>query len=131
MAIAAEDGKEWYGVLTVPSKQNSWVSQHVIPHLAIEGYDGLPMGVPAFVNSFEKFILQYNGAEIIADWPSDLEHFCYMMTFAGEKAGFRIPIECSMRLIRSGNLQPEIPHNALSDARALREWYLGYTGSYN
>lgn len=124
MAIAAEDGKEWYGVLTVPSKQNAWVSQHVIPFLAIENYTGLPMGVSGFVNSFERFIIQYNGAEVIADWPADLEHFCYMMTYAGEKAGFRIPIECTMQLIRSGNLEPEIPHNALSDARALRDWHL-------
>lgn len=124
MAIVAEDGREWYGILPVADKLVEWVEEHVRPVLDIEGFSNSRLTVSAFQASLARFLTNYNGAEFIADWPSDLEHLCHMMTYAGMKAGYRIPIECTMRLIHGGNTKPLIPHNALSDARALRDWYM-------
>lgn len=31
-------------------------------------------------------------------------------------------VPCDMRLITSGQFEPELPHNALSDATALMQW---------
>lgn len=119
MALVSEYRHEWYQVRKMTGAPGEWVSEHVIPKL-----DKLPLDGPEFRASFAAFIGQFSGCEIIADWPADFEHFCALLSGAGAAAGFSIPIECTMRLIRGGDIQPENPHNALSDARALRDWYL-------
>lgn len=123
LAIVSEDGREWYGVLPLPFEIHPWVQEHVVPFLDIEDkfflYDQF-----SFQQSLAKFLVHFPDAEIIADWPADFEHLCYMMSYSGQMTGWRIPINCTMRLINSGDLKSEIPHNALSDARALRDWYL-------
>lgn len=124
LALVAEDGREWYGVLPLPGKIDKWVQEHVVPFLDIEGKYSLYALKHEFQASLAKFLIQFPDAEIIADWPSDFEHLCYMMTYAGQQAGWRIPINCTMRLKRIDGVKPEIPHNALSDARALKEAYL-------
>lgn len=122
MGIVASDGHEFYAVKTIPSDPHPWVAEHVLPFLAIEGYDAEP--APDFMHEFSKFMWRYNGAEVIADWPADFEHFCNLLTWNGMEAGWRIPIEVTMRLLRgSPDISPQIPHNALSDARALRDWH--------
>jgi len=119
MALVSDDGREWYQVRKMTTAPGEWVSQHVIPKLGklpLEGYE--------FRASFAAFIGGFNGAEVIADWPADFEHFCALLSGVGMEAGFSIPLECTMRLIRGGDIEPTIPHNALSDARALRDWYM-------
>lgn len=127
MAIVAEDGREWYGVLPLPDKMHPWVREHVFPFLAHPDGPKLPnryANKHEFQSSLAKFLAQFPDAEIIADWPSDFEHLCYMMTYAGQQAGWRIPINCTMRLERVSGIESEIPHNALSDARALKQAYM-------
>lgn len=123
MGIAAEDGHEFYAVKAIPAEPHPWVLEHVLPFLHIQGYD--PEPAPDFNEQFALFMFRYNGCEVIADWPADFEHFCNQLTFSGAAGGWRLPIECTMRLVRSGVdvADGEIPHNALSDARALRDWY--------
>lgn len=120
LALVAEDGCEWYGVLPLPAKIDKWVAEHVIPFLDIDSKYAL-YDEPAFQASLAKFLSQFPDVEIIADWPADFEHLCSMLSY---EAGFRISINCTMRLVRIPGIKPEIPHNALSDARALKEAYL-------
>lgn len=124
LALVSEDGREWYGILPTPDIPDKWVGEHVYPFLDIADYPDARMTAPAFQASLAKFLIQFPDAEIIADWPSDFEHLCYMMTYAGQQAGWRIPINCTMRLIRVEGIEPAIAHNALSDARALKEAYM-------
>jgi hypothetical protein len=42
----------------------------------------------------------------------------------GKRGGFKESFPCTMVLINTPEVKPEVPHNALSDARALRDWYL-------
>ncbi len=120
MALVSEEGHEWYQVRKMLTAPGEWVSQHVIPKL-----DKLPLEGHEFRASFAAFISQFNDCEIVADWTADLEHFCALLSGVGMEAGFSIPIECTMRLVRGDDtIQPENPHNALSDARALRDWWL-------
>lgn len=123
LALVSEDGREWYGVLPLPRHIHPWVAEHVIPFLDIDGKYTL-YDLDSFQSSLAKFLIQFPDAEIIADWPSDFEHLCYMMTYAGQQAGWRIPINCTMRLVRVEGIESAIPHNALSDARALKEAYM-------
>lgn len=120
MALVSEAGHEWYQVRKMTGAPGEWVSKNVIPKL-----DKLPLEGHEFRASFQAFISRFGGAEIVADWPADFEHFCALLTGVGAEAGFSIPIECTMRLVRGDDtIQPENPHNALSDARALRDWWL-------
>jgi hypothetical protein len=123
MALVSDDGEEWYQVRKMTSLPGEWVSENVIPKL-----DKLPLENHEFRASFHAFISRFNGAGIIADWPADFEHFCELLSGIGADAGFSIPLECTMHLIRGGEIEPDNPHNALSDARALRDWYLALNG---
>lgn len=124
LALVSENGWEFYQVKTKPGKLNSWVQAHVIPFLAIDGHDGKPVGDDIFSDLLAHYLLQFPNAEIIADWPADIEHLCAALTYQGERAGWRIPGEFKFILKRVSGIKPEIPHNALSDARALKEAYL-------
>lgn len=120
LALVAEDGREWYGVRDLPEDVNPWVREHVLPFL-----DGAQMDADDFTDSLLAFLVDFNDAEIVADWPADFEHLAAQMTDMGAAHSFNMPIECTMRLIITPELHPTIPHNALSDARALRDWYMG------
>jgi hypothetical protein len=127
MGIAAEDGREWYRVMEMTDEPHPWVAQHVLPVLTPPNSVFLanPVDVTDFAASLHKFLRQFQEPEVVADWPADLEHFANLLTFTGMKAGFRLQWGCTMRLLARGvDLFPEVPHNALSDARALRDWYL-------
>lgn len=120
MALVTDTGEEWYQVRKMTTAPGEWVSQHVIPKLG-----KLPLDGPEFRESFRAFITRFNGCAVIADWPADFEHFCALLSDAGADAGFSIPLECTMQLVRGDDtIEPENPHNALSDARALRDWYM-------
>ncbi len=120
MALVSDDGREWYQVRKMVTAPGEWVSINVIPKL-----DKLPLESHEFRASFATFIGQFDGCEVIADWPADFEHFCFLLSGVGAEAGYSIPLECTMRLVRGDDtIQPAIPHNALSDARALRDWWV-------
>jgi hypothetical protein len=58
------------------------------------------------------------------DWPADFEHLMRLMCGCHYGDSFMIP--CTMQLIVTpvGEPKPTVPHNALSDAIALRDWHL-------
>lgn len=120
MALVGDRGAEWYCVVDVPKQPAPWVAEHVIPHLGEE-----PVGIKAFQFSLEAFLLEADGAEIYADWPEDFTHLSRALSAISARRGYKLLLTCSMHLIESGELRPAVPHNALSDARALRDWHMG------
>jgi hypothetical protein len=124
LALVSECGREFYQVLRIPAKRPEWVSRNVIGYLPIEDHDGKPVGEDIFSDLLAHYLLQFPNAVIIADWPADIEHLCAAMTYQGSRAGWRIPGEFTFKLVRCAGCNPAIPHNALSDARALKEAYL-------
>jgi hypothetical protein len=92
-----------------------WVRDNVWPVLSkapIE-YEQLQLKAVAYINEHED-------AQIVADWPSDIEFLCRVLNLGhgnmyplrGNKLRFLI----DLRLNSNDSL---IPHNALADARAI------------
>lgn len=113
MAAVSDDGREWYEVLPLPDKVNPWVAEHVVPLL-----DKEPIGEWEFRASLHRFLKQFDRPIIVADWYTDLAHF--FACFAGRNHSETFQYECSAELRLIDNIISVRPHNALSDARAIR-----------
>lgn len=118
LALVADNGDELYVSFGEPKEPHPWIKEHVLPYIA--------WGNPILADPMAEvclFLGRWKGAEIVADWPTDIEHLCRVITFAHNPEGFRIPGEYTFRLItRMDDYASEVPHNALSDARALRDY---------
>lgn len=126
IALVSGDGDEWYRIAPLLAEYDPWVAEHVVPYLRkTEGTATYaPTDMEELAASLEAFLKDFRGAEIIADWPADFEHFANLLSEIGKNGGFKEAFPCTMKLINvPGQLKPEVPHNALSDARALRDWY--------
>ena len=115
LALVSDQGSEFYTVLDLPSKVHPWVAEHVVPFLML---DPEPDHLSRF--RLKHFLEKHAGEPIIADWPEDFVHLLNCMC---EPNGVSFQIEMDMTLVNSGELKPEVPHNALSDARALMYWH--------
>jgi len=121
MAIMAADGKEWYEVLPCENP-GPWVAENVIPILGKE-----PIPKKLFQWELHKFLMKYNSVHLIADWPEDIAHFCEaLITAPGQR--INTP-SLTMEIWRDLDAVSEIPHNALSDARAIRDKYLSMSAT--
>lgn len=125
IGLVAANDDELYIVRNIRSNitYHPWVAENVLPRLAYAGHTGAPLDDTEFMRQFSLFAYKYRDSRIIADWPADIEHFCNCLTFGGMKNGFRCPANFTFRLIdRQHSYASELEHNALSDARALRNY---------
>lgn len=113
MALVSEEGHEWYEVL--PCKNPiAWVKKNVIPVLGNKPLTG-PMRLS---QSLYEFLRTFDTVHIVADWPEDISHFCMaLLTLPGERINTP-PL--TMEILRVDSVS-DLPHNALHDARAIRE----------
>ena len=128
LALVPEDGEEFYVTLICPDPLHKWVERNVMPFL-----DHVPVGLIAprmgrreAADSLSAYLAADPEPEIIADWPEDFTLFCaLLMTGPGDMV--RVP-PLTLRLIPlpgfSTSANSAVPHNALHDARSLREHYL-------
>jgi hypothetical protein len=126
LALASDDGAHWYGVHPDVDQPNAtpWVKEHVLPLLrAMPETAGGFGDEPEFRASLKEYLLTRSGATIWADWPDDFAHLMRLMSGPSYPDSFMIP--CTMHLVVTpdGEPKPVIPHNALSDAVALRDWH--------
>lgn len=118
MALVDRNGREWYEVLPC-RRPTPWVAANVIPVLQRE-----PISNQAFQTSLGRFLRRYSDLQIVADWPEDISFFCNaLITGPGECLAVPpptfqvVPIES----------KSELSHNALADARAIRNAHLAMT----
>ncbi len=125
LALVASNGEEFYKVYQIPKNPHPWVQENVIPHLLwSRNLDPVVARTKLdFLRDFALFAYRFKNAEIVADWPADIEHFCRLLTYDGAANGFRVPANFTFKLIdRQHDYISETPHNALSDARALKQY---------
>lgn len=121
VGLVAADGREFYEVLgccaPVP-----WVQEHVMPFLVQDQVTRRTLQ-----NKLQKWLHCYDSIELVADWPTDIEHFCSLLII-GPGQYLLIPpltIELITHLANTASTS-ELPHNALADAKALRDMEMAY-----
>jgi hypothetical protein len=128
LALVPEHGdQEFYVALTLPETLHPWVERHVVPYLG-----SIPGGPEAQLSRREAaarladYLSRDPDPLIVADWPDDLGYFCALITTGpGEMA----PVgPLKFQLLSNPGFSPaansRVPHNALHDARALRDFVL-------
>lgn len=128
VGLAAEAGEDYYVALPLPEAIEPWVERHVVPYLF-----SVP---PEQDNRLDRIaaaydIARYLGGDpdplIVADWPEDIALFCRLLMPAANdvidlpRLGFDYVRTPGFATARAS----KVPHNALHDARALREHLLG------
>jgi hypothetical protein len=110
---------EFYAARHIKSPCNDWVREHVLPVLRTTMRP--PVGFKA---AFQDFVVRYPDCEVICDWHTDAEYFCELL--AGHDYGSSLDFPCTVRILKTpkeGGPTSVTPHNALDDARGLRDWY--------
>ena len=127
LALVPEDGsEEFYATLACDAAMDAWVERHVVPYL-----DTVPTGLVSPRLSQEQaamavaaWIGEDPEPEIVVDWPEDIAYFCRLLTIG---PGRMVPVPpITFRLVPMGNFSTAansaVPHNALHDARSLRDY---------
>lgn len=130
LALVPEDGgEELYLTFDCAGPFDPWVERNVMPYLDhVPDALRLPrVGREPAARAIAMYLAHDDEPEIVADWPSDIELFCGLLSIA---PGRMVAIsQLGFRLIRLGSFSPaensDVPHNALHDARALREHVMG------
>jgi hypothetical protein len=112
-------GFDWYECMETADPYDEWVAANVIPILGKP-----PLSKKEFRASFKAFISWFDRPEIICDWHTDIMHFCSLLE--GESFEDSIPFNGTFKVIHTPEEEPksDVPHNALSDAKALMYWHL-------
>ena len=125
LALVPDDGDELY--LTLRSEQPllQWVERHVLPYL-----DTVPeqLSCPRLnrgdaAGALERYLRHDSDPLIVADWPEDIAQFCNLLIVGpGQMVDLRHVVFQLMPLSNfSTAANSKVPHNALHDARALRD----------
>ena len=117
MALVAMDDNEFYEVLKYHHiKYDPWVEENVVPILNKE-----PITKTEFQQKLQYFLSLYDAVHVIADWPDDLKYF-NMALITGPGLCMNTPSKLTMEVDRTlSSDYSEVPHNALEDARAIKE----------
>ncbi len=110
---------EFYRELEMRSQLHPWVKDNVVPHMT---------EVAVTRSKFQSDLAEYlwsfkQDVTIIADWPDDIRYFCEsLVTGPGMMISFvnNIKFELDFGI----QYESQVPHNALHDARGIREYFL-------
>jgi hypothetical protein len=125
LALVPDDGDELYLTFQTDEPILDWVQLNVLPYL-----DTVPeqLSCPRLsrrdaAHALERYLRHDGHPLIVADWPEDVSQFCELMiTGPGQMVDIR---DVTFRLTPLSNFSTaansKVPHNALHDARSLRD----------
>ena len=126
LALVPEDGsEEFYITLECEGQLDTWVERHVIPFLDMvpEALKGPRLNRRAAAEALAQWLSHDGAPDIVADWPEDLAQLA-MLLVTGPGQMLAVP-PLSLHLMPlsgfSTAANSTVPHNALHDARALRD----------
>jgi hypothetical protein len=129
LALVAEDGEELYVTLDWDVPLEKWVERYVLPYLDTvpESLKSPRMSRADAAGTVAHFLGRDPEPLIIADWPEDIAQFANLVV-TGPGMMAEVPGLTFRYMPLSGfstAATSKVPHNALHDARALRDHLLG------
>ena len=121
MALVPEDNSkpEFYKELEMNDQLHPWVRDNVVPHLFQP-----PVSRQQFQNSLAQYLWECReDIIIIADWPDDIRYFCESL-ITGPGMMMKFVNNIKFELDFGIEYESAVPHNALFDARAIRDFYM-------
>ncbi len=127
LALVPEDGQEFYVTLECDDRIFPWVERNVVPYL-----DNVPVGLVSprmtrreAADALAAYLGTDPQPELVADWPEDITQFCSLLMIG---PGQMVPVPpMTFRLLPLQGFSPAansaVPHNALHDARSLRDHF--------
>lgn len=120
MALVPEDPSlpEFYKELEMNDQLDPWVRDNVVPHLVL-----IPLSFSKFQSALADYLWKMKDITIVADWPDDIRYFCESLITG---PGMMISFVDNMKFELDFGIEYEsiVPHNALYDARAIRDVYV-------
>jgi len=126
--VPADGSEEFYVTIAHDGALDPWVERHVIPFLDMvpEPLRSARLPRRAAAEALAAWLTHDPAPEIIADWPEDLAQFA-MLFVTGPGMMVAVP-PLALRFEPLNNFSTAansaVPHNALHDARALRDHLL-------
>lgn len=123
MALVPEDATlpSFYQELEICDQIEPWVQEHVMPVL---------FQSPVSYGKFQLLLAQYlflasqdGDITIIADWPDDIRYFMEAL-IVGPGQRITTPTVMNFQLDLNIDYASQVPHNALHDARGIRDFYM-------
>lgn len=111
------DRAEFYAVLPCPNPK-LWVAKHVMP------FTGPVTDTPeSLAHRLAAYLTAHQGQEIICDWPDDVVHLSRALILGPGIMAPVVDYRCRYVSTYNHKVPSVTPHNALSDARGLRDWW--------
>ena len=132
VGLAAEAGEDYYvAIQPLPDPIEPWVVANVVPHLfrVPQALDNRLDRVAA-AHDLASYLRADSDPLIVADWPEDIALFCRLLLTGPrdivdiDRLGFEFLRTPGFSTARNS----QVPHNALHDARALRQFVLENEG---
>ena len=124
LALVPEDAgaAPFYAAVACPAPV-PWVAEHVMPLL-----DTPPLSREAMADRFAAYLIDDPAPLLVADWPEDIAHAARLLvTGPGRMKPVRsIRFELVDPELLFSDIVSAVPHNALSDAHALRAAVLAH-----
>jgi hypothetical protein len=131
LALVPEDGgEEFYVTLECDAAIDAWVERHVIPFLDMvpEQLQSPRLPRRAAADALAGWLALDSAPDIVADWPEDLAQLA-MLLVTGPGIMVSVPA-LSLHFVPlpgfSTAANSVVPHNALHDARALRDHIMNH-----
>lgn len=127
--VPADGGEELYLTLDWSGALEPWVERHVVPYLNLvpESLASPPMSRADAARTIAHYFAGDPAPLIVADWPEDIAQF-NMLLLTGPGMMVEVP-PLTFQFVDlpgfSTAANSKVPHNALHDARALRDHVLG------
>jgi hypothetical protein len=132
IALVPEVGVPFYAILNVPVGEISpWSLINVVPKLkltadvaATAGSANMPTDRESAARAMASWLFGFEQPNIIADWPEDFSHFLRLLTFRPGMSLKTPDLTMEYRKMPDFNASKmsKVPHNALHDAIALRDY---------
>ena len=129
LALVPEDGEELYLTFDWAGELEPWVERHVVPYLdkVPESLVSPRMSRRDAARTIAHYLAGDPDPLIVADWPEDIAQFnALLVTGPGimaEVPGLTFQFFPLSGFSTAANSR--VPHNALHDARALRDHIVG------